>query len=566
MHTENVTLSLESGEPLLVDDLLKLEKATFNVPSYQRGYRWRAQVEVKNFLDKIIANKGQRECLQPLVLKKQGQENTYNVVDGQQRLTTIFIILKSCSDAAPTNRPNIIYETRKCSIESLDDEKETNNIDYFYMKEAFEHCKKVLANKDKKDIVEKLKQNFYFICHMLDDDEDEFEVFTRNNSGKIQLTNAELVKAMLLVGETNEGRVFEICHEWDEMARFFNNDDFWYFICPNPESEKYTQSRMDYLMELVAYNDKEQESKEKNASFLRLKQFMETADSNKVLIWRKLQRYYRTLKFWHDDSPGSRLWDSPLSFYHLIGYKTVTQRNAEEHLQFLHDLLDSEKDRIEKYRRLKDSIFGEFGDTADKALMNIMQYTYPDGSKKMIAKMLLLMNILTLEGCDSMNTRYPFAKHVKEEWSLEHIHARNEKFSEDLLKRYLQLIDAGKAAEIAGKTQEEQFQECIRFFEIPNKNYGAIQNSIFSYDSDIGNLALLPKAFNSMLNARPFCQKRELIQKECREKNVIIPICTLYAFFKYYSPEDTNNIVWTADNAIDYTMAGLELIRKFYND
>lgn len=566
MNTESKNFLLESGKALFVHQLLELENATFNVPSYQRGYRWRAHVEVKNLLDKIIANKGQKECLQPLLLKKQGQENTYNVVDGQQRLTTIFIILKSCSDAAPTNRPNIIYETRKCSIESLDDEKETNSIDYFYMKEALEHCKKVLANKDKKDIVEKLEKNFYFICHLLDDGEDEFEVFTRNNSGKIQLTNAELVKALLLEGETNEGRVFEICHEWDEMARLFNNDDFWYFICPNPESEKYIQSRMDFLMELVAYNGKEQESEEKNASFLRLKQFMETADSNKVLTWQKLQRYYRTLKFWHDDSPGSRLWDSPLSFYHLIGYKTVTQRNAVEHLQFLHDLLDSEKDRIEKYRKLKDSIFGEFGDTADKALVNILQYTYPDGSKKMIAKMLLLMNILTLEGCDSMNSRYPFAKHVKEEWSLEHIHARNEEFSEDLLKRYLQIIDADKAAEIAGKTQEEQFQECIRFFEIPNKNYGAMQKSIFSYDSDIGNLALLPKAFNSLLNDRPFNQKRELIQKECSEKNVVIPICTLYAFFKYYSPEDTNNIVWTADNAIDYIMAGLKLIRKFYND
>lgn len=79
-----------------IEDLKGLK---FNVPSYQRGYRW-TEHEVTTLLEDLYThskqNRDYKYCLQPLIVKKVS-DNTYDVVDGQQRLTTIFIFLKFMS-------------------------------------------------------------------------------------------------------------------------------------------------------------------------------------------------------------------------------------------------------------------------------------------------------------------------------------------------------------------------------------------------------------------------------------------------------------------------------------
>ena len=76
-----------------------LEKKFF-VPSYQRGYRWTEQ-QVKELLDDIFsfATKkkadGEFYCLQPIVVKKRlDDDKSYELIDGQQRLTTLKILLE----------------------------------------------------------------------------------------------------------------------------------------------------------------------------------------------------------------------------------------------------------------------------------------------------------------------------------------------------------------------------------------------------------------------------------------------------------------------------------------
>ena len=81
----------------------------FFIPSYQRGYRWTKQ-QVLDLLNDIkeFAEKKKDEyefyCVQPLVVKlmdnKEKEQNNlntnedwYEVIDGQQRLTTIYLIL-----------------------------------------------------------------------------------------------------------------------------------------------------------------------------------------------------------------------------------------------------------------------------------------------------------------------------------------------------------------------------------------------------------------------------------------------------------------------------------------
>ena len=70
----------------------------FLVPHYQRGYRW-GEKEVFLLLDDLSEfmeyGTGDTYCLQPLVFKKGLCENTYEVVDGQQRLTTIWLLFRA---------------------------------------------------------------------------------------------------------------------------------------------------------------------------------------------------------------------------------------------------------------------------------------------------------------------------------------------------------------------------------------------------------------------------------------------------------------------------------------
>jgi uncharacterized protein with ParB-like and HNH nuclease domain len=71
--------------------------ANYWIPAYQRGYRW-SPLQVTQLLDDVWefiqvsegGNRHQFYCLQPLVIKAV-PDGVFEVVDGQQRLTTVFI-------------------------------------------------------------------------------------------------------------------------------------------------------------------------------------------------------------------------------------------------------------------------------------------------------------------------------------------------------------------------------------------------------------------------------------------------------------------------------------------
>ena len=94
---------------------------TFLVPRYQRGYRWGPD-EVRRLLEDIRDSEGQAYYLQPVVVKARS-DDSWELVDGQQRLTTLYLILQVIkSSALPSATPgySLEYETRPGSREYLD--------------------------------------------------------------------------------------------------------------------------------------------------------------------------------------------------------------------------------------------------------------------------------------------------------------------------------------------------------------------------------------------------------------------------------------------------------------
>ena len=122
-----------------------LDGCNFRVPNYQRGYRWTRQ-QVKDLIDDIFEfthnffKNGQKGiyCIQPLVVQKSHNEegtDCWDVIDGQQRLTTLFIILKFFD----RHLYGLQYQTRVQSADYLNrladhlyaEEQKLDNIDFY---------------------------------------------------------------------------------------------------------------------------------------------------------------------------------------------------------------------------------------------------------------------------------------------------------------------------------------------------------------------------------------------------------------------------------------------------
>ena len=172
-------------------------KGKFVIPSYQRGYRW-GRWEVKRLLDDIRQNGNAKYCLQPIVVKVL-DENRYELIDGQQRLTTLYILLtflKREYKPKITIPFEIEYEIRKGSadyLKNITEERASEYIDYHYMYQAFVTIGEWFSEQ-KNDVVaadkmyEFLATNVEVIWYEVDEDVSGIDLFERLNIGKIPLT------------------------------------------------------------------------------------------------------------------------------------------------------------------------------------------------------------------------------------------------------------------------------------------------------------------------------------------------------------------------------------------
>src|SRR5690606_20370873 len=116
--------------------------------SYQRGYKWKKQ-QVWELLDDIDEFKTDQKtdfyCLQPVVVKRktEGTQYYWELIDGQQRMTTIFIILTYLTNEQYFS---LRYDTRESSTEHLNNlagltENNLPTIDAHYFYTAYQAVK-----------------------------------------------------------------------------------------------------------------------------------------------------------------------------------------------------------------------------------------------------------------------------------------------------------------------------------------------------------------------------------------------------------------------------------------
>ena len=603
-------IELENEVKLIsVSELLKEKK--FFIPSYQRGYRW-TERQVKDLLDDV--NKFQPEkandeieetwyCLQPLVVGKmeetdsrlekcEDKKDWYEVIDGQQRLTTIFIILNLLDSESALS---LNYQTRPQSavfLTNIKTKQEDSNIDFHFMLEAKETVEQ--WSGDKLNLVKKLKENCKVIWYETQDN--AYEVFKRLNSGKISLSNAELIKALLLKDDNFVGldddalklKQLEMAGEWDRMEQTFHDDSFWYFINPEPEDARFNCTRIDFLLEWIlrcAKSDKDiflydVDSELKRNNYYIFSAYAELIQKEGYAKqWGHIQEYFRTIKSWYDDREK----------YHYIGY--LMNLKGEDKKSTLKTLLcESDKPKDEFLKVIKEKCKATIGITDKNTKVHCYKWEYGNNNNE-IHNVLLLFNLATTQNQVSEVSRYPFDKHfqaAKKKWSLEHIHAQNEKrkenWSEDELekiKRYVcqcKYIKEDEKANIAEEFSKTLNLESIKDEKIYTIVIGALMGIAikkdgetftltedFEKDDHLTNMALLQGDKNAAFNNKTYPEKREKLAKyeNVEKTSMFVPVCTRNVFFKHYSPNSTNPLFWDEQAGLEYVTAIMKVVAAY---
>lgn len=522
----------------LEEKLVGKIEGEFYVPSYQRGYRW-DENQVTALLNDVYDNDEKPYCLQPIVVRK-GDDGRYELIDGQQRLTTLFIIYKFMKTIFPVVelKYSLIYETRKENhnfFDNMDDEEKANsNIDFYFIHQAYRTVKNWFAAKGATqsiyivtDFLKRFDNSVKVIWYELQaaDEKEAIALFTRLNIGRIPLTNAELVKALFLcqTDQVTKSKQMEISLQWDTIERELHDDDLWYFLTKKNAISYAT--RIELLFDFMA--GKSDDEREQFFTFLHFSIQRE----NLLELWGGILRYYYRLKEWYKND----------KLYHKIGYLVATSTSTI-------DLLMNETKELKKSAMdaLLDDKIRQSIDS--KKPYSELSYQNDPG---IITNILLLFNVISLLQNGS-GARFPFKEFNNESWSLEHIHAQHslKLNTQEKWKEWLKLhIDSVKKLESTESLLDEMNEAIdnerltdIKFNELADKI-----TTLFSEQGDteyvhsISNMALLQCSKNAALSNALFDAKCRMI-REMDANGQFIPYCTKMVFMKYYSSDKQNSI------------------------
>ena len=582
---------------LELKSIAELRDMAFYIPAYQRGYRW-TQRQVGDLLKDIFEFSEKKGdfgiyCLQPLVVVKRPIDESsimekirktdklseikrilkvskeqWEVVDGQQRLTTIRLILEVLQQP---HFYDIEYETRKDSASFLDgimnripNSNNKENIDYYHIKQAINFINDRLKGKDIDRFRNVLLHQVKFIWYETYEDSPK-EVFTRLNIGKISLTNSELIKALLLNKSNFPSNDYskvrlrqqEIAMEWDVIEYTLQSNEFWLFL-NEPGNERPTH--IDFIFDLICQenilhcqDEEEMRTSDDLKTFRYFNHYIETQGQKEEAIqtiWEKVKEVFQTLQEWFDDK----------ELYHYIGFLICIGKTVNEiYRQWIGCATKS--DFREKYlmNAIKQSIrYKDIKNTVYEVDVE-SSAEIKGGNKRNCLPILLLHNLQTVINQNNMlaeNEKYqegvfykfPFHLYKSEGWDVEHIDSNTENQLNDIQSQREWLLNAyfGLQGEIfngirkniedffkefTGKNYEQNEAQDKK--EQRNKEFEELRNDIDNINENIRlsqvdknkiwNFALLDSSTNRSYGNAIFPAKRRVIIGKDQGKKFLPP-------------------------------------------
>lgn len=593
------------------DAVLSLEEAlknkTFVVKSYQRGYRWTSK-QVDALLQDItdFAKSGKEletYFLQPVIVKslklEDGSEG-WELIDGQQRLTTIFLMDAVLCRTLNRNSAlsfTLRYENREKSgeflhrlamqpdwAESAEGQKEAGkNPDFHAMNRA---CLRVTAFFREKTPDEALYKAFSRRVRVLwyDVTEEEGNAeqrFARLNMGRIPLTGAELCRA-LFISRTGREDGFPGAERhisglfagksqlllgclWDDMERSLHDPSFRDFL--GLDGDDSGAPLMGFLLDIVT--GRPHDNPDDQFSFRRMRKRLKEGESARS-AWRDVVLSWQHLRFWHEDN----------DLYHWTGClisEAVRHGSAVSCLQHLLALARENRKSVFPKKLLEEIRKVMFG---GDALPDLHSLRY-DKDYDLIRRLLFLFNV---ELSRKKGRRFPFGEHRRQRWSLEHIQAQNvesptkvrdqrnwvrahldelRQMSPDALTKEEKRMSDDKFME----TKSALAASCSAFLNKDDEknsmdDFNALHNAVLQFmrrisggrnerTHTLGNLALLDRGSNSSLNNAIFAVKRTRLLTMMRQ-GTYVPPGTVSVFLRAFTQEHSVCPCWTVRDMDDY--------------
>lgn len=565
------------------------ESVTFIIPYLQRAYKWKEK-QAKQMLEdfsEFLKQEKTYYCMQPLAVVKIG-DNKYELLDGQQRLTTLLILWRILFESDEKTSYPYKFEYERDSSESntllnrysfiteSDEIKkgEHRNIDKYYMSKVYGAIKQYFDNpfdnpeekEKKKNAFKKLLKgdgkHILFLWYEVNEEE-KHTTFAHLNSGKIELTCSELIKAILLSdgnkeSSDNKGLLDKslVAAQYAEMEEAFNDDRLWYML--QTDEPLYNGSRMDLLFNMVLNINRKAYEADPKAAFYKV--YAGRADLSR--FWKDCRAYFVRIM---------DLYKNPYT-YHYIGYLTYTEGNNK-----IDDWVKAYKESglkgcIEQLKsKVRESISG---------LGDFEKITYSDTSKATLRKIFILHNIQTIlihyEAIKKANLglrfsyeRFPFELLYSQKWDIEHIASLTDNPLTKQKDRK-DWIASAKAdyPEIFAQRPElnneidlfEKDSKTERFTHIYNEIVGSAESNSPQNKDGLGNLVLLDRHTNRSYHNSLYKRKRKIIlaasniDNQNKEYQVTyIPRCTLNVFLKTYNTGlDVKLGEWTQDDYDKY--------------
>lgn len=552
---------------------------SFFVPAYQRGYRW-GNEEVGRLLDDVWASGGDPYYLQPVVVKAL-PDGRWELIDGQQRLTTLFLIFQYMKSDGLQNTGagfTLEYETRGGSSNFLSNpsqDRRRENIDFHHIFAAyayidgwfdqFGHRKQWAANR----FYDYLFESVRVIWYEAPTDLDSIALFTRLNVGRIPLSDAELVKAQLLARLQHRAgisdRSEQTAAQWDQFERELRVPEVWSFVTTRDEDDP---TRISLILDTLADRLGGPPASEHRPRYFTFETLRPAIDSDPQSFWDDVVALHSLIVGWYEDR----------DIFHKVGYLIATRKHTFASLlqavagltrPSLQAVLDG---LIAKHLNLT------AGQVAD------LDYQ-KSGSK--CSDVLLLMNVETVRLRADSTERYSFHAHSRGVWSLEHIHAQNAldiKRDEKVWAEWLRLhrsavtdvpsldeaLRSDLVAEIDGVLEAIADPRVVAVGTQFDRIKARVENALTAREDEsedgvhtISNLALLASGDNSALSNSTFeVKRREIIGRD--KKGSYIPACTRNIFLKYYTDADDQQFhFWGVQDREAYLRAMLAAVAPY---
>lgn len=269
-----------------INDFINKNLRQYSIPVYQRNYEWSAEQCEKLFEDILQAHEQDRYHFTGSVvyslLKTENKIDYYVIIDGQQRLTTIYILIKALIDVAETEGEKaelleLLFNMDKFKKYNID---ESSKLKLKPIKSDNQQLLLLMSNQVKKmDKSSGIYQNYDLFCKLarkaLADDETmsieriydgiehltcamikleeeekgkEQEIFERINSTGVPLSLSDKIRNFVLMTDVDQDRLYE--DYWLKVEQMLNKNQISAFFLD------YLNSKLDgFTREKEAYDE-----------------------------------------------------------------------------------------------------------------------------------------------------------------------------------------------------------------------------------------------------------------------------------------------------------------------